>query len=111
SWEENSVPTFLSIENIETFSGLKESYPYVFKDGQLKTLVDYVKKTYRNQSYEETAKNAQILNEQYEKQNKDNPIDTQSKSAKSTLQNTLLNAEQNAYEEQENIGDYAVFNN
>lgn len=108
SWEDNGVTSFFSLENLETFSEIKDSYPYAFKDGQLKTLVDYVKKTYRNQSDEETAKNDQILNEQYEKQTKDK--DPESEATKSTLQNTLLDSEHNAYQTIENLGDYAVFN-
>lgn len=109
-WEDNGLNNFLSLENLETFSEIKDSYPYVFKDGELKTLVDYVKKTYRNQSDEETAKNAAILNEQYEKNNKDNPLAKESEGAKNKLQNTVLDMEQNAYIEIENLGDYATFN-
>lgn len=109
-WNESDVNAFLSFENIETFSELKESYPYVFKDGKTKTLIDYVKKTYRNQSDEETARIAATLNEQYEKQNKNNTLAKESETAKNTLQNKVLDMEQNAYSEVENLGDYAVFN-
>ncbi len=110
SWKENGVNMHLGLENLETFSEIKESYPYAFNDGKLKTMTDYVKKTYRNQSDEETARNAKTLNEQYEKQNKDNPLAKESEGAKNTLQNTLLDMEQNAYVEIKNLGDYAVYN-
>lgn len=109
-WEENGVNVFLSLESFETLVEIKESYPYIFKNEQEKTLVDYVKQTYRNQSDEEIAKNSELLNEQYEKQNKNAPLDKESESAKSTLQNTLLDSEQNAYESIKSLGDYAVFN-
>lgn len=108
SWKKENKPYFLTLESLQTLDELKKQYEYVFKDRDM-NLVDYVKRTYRNQTDEETEKNAKILNEQSEKNQSD--LDKDGKKVKDKLQNTLLEMEQNAYTEISELGDYAVYNN
>ncbi|MBA3985293.1 MAG: hypothetical protein H0X63_01640 [Flavobacteriales bacterium] len=109
-WDDGDNTAFLSLDSFSTLAELQESYPYVFGKKKDLSLVDYVKKTYRNQSDEETAKHAALLDEQYEKQNKNNSLNEVNAKAKNSLQNTLLDMEQNAYGEIEGLADYAVYN-
>ncbi|MCE7056439.1 hypothetical protein LZF95_17275 [Algoriphagus sp. AGSA1] len=105
SWKENGVIHFIGFDEMETAEKLRLKRNDKNKDIP-NLVVDYTKNTYRDKTPEEAAKLNKLIDDELGKSNDPNA----NASSNKTLQNTVMDMQQNAYIPLDTKADYAVYN-
>ncbi|WP_192348343.1 hypothetical protein [Algoriphagus sp. Y33] len=105
SWKEDGVIHFIGFDEMETAEKLRLKRTDKNKDIP-NLVVDYTRNTYRDKTPEEAAKLNKLINDELEKSKDSNA----NASSNRTLQNTVMDMQQNAYIPLDTKADYAVYN-
>ena len=105
SWEQDGVIHFIGFDEMETAEKLRLKRNDQNIDIS-NLVVDFTKNTYRDKTPEESAKLNKLIDDELGKSDDPNA----SASSNKTLQNTVMDMQQNAYIPLDTKADYAVYN-